>query len=133
MSYTGIVGALNAGFAMAPLTQRFAHRALIQFSTILLILSYILMTFPGHLSFYLIAHAFTSLGNTVIHTLSLSDFANAFGKNDIGLAMGVAGSIQSLASGVVAPIVAGFCTELGGHSSASAAAALITFIQYFLI
>ena len=133
MSYTGIVSAVNSFFGLGPLTKAgFSTHRLLQTSTLLLLIGYFWMSYPGYLLVYLCLHAVVSLASTVIHTFSINEFVNAISKTDTGLAMGVAASIQSLASGVFAPLVGGFFTQFSGSESPNVIASVITVMQFYL-
>eukprot|EP01125_Pyxidicula_operculata_P009234 TRINITY_DN3053_c0_g1_i3.p1 TRINITY_DN3053_c0_g1~~TRINITY_DN3053_c0_g1_i3.p1 ORF type:complete len:384 (+),score=51.84 TRINITY_DN3053_c0_g1_i3:135-1154(+) len=94
LSFSGLLGVLSASF-VGFISQRFEKTKLIWICTLIVIAADLLFITPmvDTLTGYLILMPFNSLSHSLLSTINLAKYTNAFNKNQVGLALGVSGSV----------------------------------------
>jgi len=127
MGVTGVV----TGLVHAPLTRTFPHHALLVAAGLLLGLYNGVTAFTTSLALFVALQPVASLSHLVLSTSALASFSHAFDQREIGLAMGVAGSVNSIGD-IVAPLLAGVLFNFVGLGGPRVISSLLIFIAFSL-
>jgi MFS family permease len=126
----GVVG-VATGLVHAPLTRLFPHHSLLIASGVLLSFYNAATAFTTSLALFVALQPVAGLSHLVLSTSTLASFSHAFDQREIGLAMGVAGSVNSIGD-IIAPLVAGVLFNFVGLGGPRAVSALLILIGFSL-
>jgi len=110
LAYVGVLAVLVQGGAIGWLTARFSDKRLMLISTIVMALALLAWAFVPNLATLLIVLAPLSAANGVLNTVLNSALTKSVYPEEVGGALGLSASIESL-SRVIAPSAGGFLLQ----------------------
>lgn len=110
--YGGLLGILLQGGLIGRLVKRFGEAKLVIAGFISMIVGYAMLGFAETLWFLLVVATITSFGNGILRPVLTSRITQAVGRHEQGVAIGISGSLSSVAM-TMAPPAGG---ALIGHS-----------------
>ncbi len=111
-SFSGFLGLILQGGLLGRLVKRFGEAPLVVAGFISAAIAYAVIGAAGTLLMILIAALFSAFGNGVLRPVITSRMTQAVGRHEQGAALGVSGSLQSIAM-VLAPPVGGMLIDRG--------------------
>jgi len=111
-SFSGFLGLILQGGLLGRLVKRFGEAPLVVAGFLSAAIAYALLGAAGTLVMILIAALFSAFGNGVLRPVITSRMTQAVGRHEQGAALGVSGSLQSIAM-ALAPPVGGFLIGRG--------------------
>lgn len=124
LAYVGVLAAAVQGGLIGVLTKRFSESRLMLFSSLLLILGFILWAVAPATWFLLIALLPIAVGGGVLSTVNRSMLSKSVSAEQVGGAMGLSASLESM-NGIIAPVLGGILVTLVGTWAPGVLAALI--------
>jgi MFS transporter, DHA1 family, tetracycline resistance protein len=121
LAYTGFLGIILQGGVLGRLVKRFHELPLVIAGFISVIVSYVVLGVTGTLWLLLVVSALSAFGNGVLRPAITSLITQQVGRHEQGVAIGISGSLNSLAM-TVAPPIGGM---LIGHHVASSGAGVL--------
>ncbi|MFT3694594.1 MAG: MFS transporter [Kofleriaceae bacterium] len=133
-AYSGFLGIIWQGGLIGRLVKKFGEVRLALLGFIAAVMAYVMMGFAYSLAFILVTGFVNSFGNGVLRPVLTSRLTQLVGRNEQGIALGISGSLSSLAM-TMAPPSGGFFLNMGSTfgwamvSACAAALGLIAAIQ----
>jgi MFS family permease len=112
-SFSGFLGMILQGGLLGRLVKKFGEGPLVIMGFIAAAIAYALLGFAHFWQLLLVAATFSAFGNGVLRPVITSRITQAVGRHEQGAALGVSGSLQSIAL-VLSPLVGGALID-GGH------------------
>jgi DHA1 family tetracycline resistance protein-like MFS transporter len=106
-AYAGVLGIILQGGLIGRLVKKFGEIKLALMGFIAAVIAYAVMGFAYTLAGLLVAATINSFGNGVLRPALTSRITQLVGRHEQGVALGISGSLSSLAM-TVAPITGGF-------------------------
>ncbi|CAN5121912.1 tetracycline resistance MFS efflux pump [soil metagenome] len=106
-AYAGFLGIILQGGLMGRLVKRFGEIKLALLGFIASVVAYVMMGFAYTLVFLIITATINSFGSGVLRPVLTSRITQLVGRHEQGIALGISGSLSSLAM-TMAPISGGF-------------------------
>ncbi len=129
-AYAGFLGIILQGGLMGRLVKKFGEIKLALLGFIASVIAYVMMGFAYTLVFLLITATVNSFGNGVLRPVLTSRITQLVGRHEQGIALGISGSLSSLAM-TMAPVCGGFFLNSDntlGWAMVAATAALLGLI-----
>lgn len=124
LAYVGVLAATVQGGLIGVLTKRFSESFLMLASSILLIIGFVLWAVSPTVWFLMIALLPLAVGGGVLSTINRSLLSKSVRPEQIGGALGLSTSIESL-NGIIGPALGGLLVTVIGTWAPGVAAALI--------
>ena len=124
LAYVGVLAATVQGGLIGVLTKRFSESYLMLASSILLIIGFVLWAVSPTVWFLMIALLPLAVGGGVLSTINRSLLSKSVRPEQIGGALGLSTSIESL-NGIIGPALGGLLVTVIGTWAPGVAAALI--------
>jgi DHA1 family tetracycline resistance protein-like MFS transporter len=132
LTYVGLLVVLVQGLVIGRLTARFQERQLILWAAVLMVLSLLAWALAASVPLLLIVLVPLALAGGVLGTLISSLITKAVNPDEIGGALGLSTSLESLAR-VLAPAAGGYLLgQLGASSLGLVSAALMAWLVAFV-
>jgi DHA1 family tetracycline resistance protein-like MFS transporter len=132
LSYVGLLSVLVQGLAIGRLTRRFPENWLILASVSLLAVTLLAWGFSPNVPILLVVLAPLSLASGVLNTVINSSITKSVYPEEVGGALGIAASIESLTR-AVAPLAAGaLLGALGTWAPGVAGAIIVAWLAFFV-
>jgi DHA1 family tetracycline resistance protein-like MFS transporter len=129
-AYAGLLGIILQGGLIGRLVKRFGEAKLALAGLVAAVIGYVMLGLAQSLIILLVAATINSFGNGVLRPVLTSQISQAVGRHEQGIAIGISGSLSSLAM-TMAPIAGGFM--LDHDSTLGWALVSATFITLALI
>jgi MFS family permease len=126
-SFSGFLGLILQGGLIGRLVKKFGEAPLVVAGFISAAIAYVVLGLAPTIMFILVAAVFSAFGNGVLRPVITSRMTQAVGRHEQGVALGVSGSLSSLAM-VLAPPIGGYLIDGGNLTEwalVSAATAVI--------
>jgi MFS family permease len=130
-AYAGLLGILLQGGAMRQLVKRFGELKLTLAGFATAVVAYVLLGWAYTLVMLLVAATISSFGNGVVRPALTALITQAVGRHEQGVAIGISGSLSSLAM-TLAPPSGGAMLD-GGHTMAWALIPATVMLLGFLV
>jgi len=131
MSYSGVIGVFSS-YLIGQISQYFGrHFLIITASFGSIILNIFTVTIVTSLTGWLLLMPFEAIFTTIFTTLNLAMYGSAFPKEKIGFAMGVAGSVDSIAR-IIAPLLSGVIFHYAHVTGIRLSCALLIALNFFV-
>lgn len=109
-AYSGFLGIILQGGLLARLVKRVGELRLVIAGFIAAVLAYITLGFATTVAILVIAATMSTLGNGVLRPVLTSQITQEVGRHEQGVAIGISGSLSSLAL-TIAPPIGGFLLD----------------------
>jgi DHA1 family tetracycline resistance protein-like MFS transporter len=129
-AYAGFLGIILQGGLMGRLVKKFGEIKLALLGFIASVIAYVMMGFAYTLVFLVVTATVNSFGSGVLRPVLTSRITQLVGRHEQGVALGISGSLSSLAM-TMAPVTGGFFLNRDntlGWAMVAAAAALLGLI-----
>ena len=123
LTYVGVLVVLVQGFIVGRLADRFSERRIVVAGVALLTVALLGWALAPTVGFMLIVLAFLPLSGGTLNTVTNSALTKAVREEEVGGALGLSTSLDSLTQ-ILAPIIGGFLIDELGPWAVGAAAAL---------
>jgi len=130
-SVVGMTGVVT-GLVHAPLTRLFPQRGQLVAAGLLLSLCNVVTAVTTSLPTYVMMQPVSSMSHMILSTFALASYSHAFAQSEVGFAMGVAGSFNSIGD-VLSPLAAGFLFNFVGLAGPRLASALLVIVSLSLL
>ncbi len=110
-AYTGLLGIILQGGILGRLVKRFGEVRLVLVGFIAVVIAYVLLGFAEVLAVLLMASTISAFGNGVLRPTITSLLTQRAGRHEQGIALGISGSLNSLAM-MLAPPTGGKLLDL---------------------
>ena len=110
-AYSGLLGIILQGGILGRLVKRFGEARLVIAGFIAVMIAYALLGFAEVLAVLLVATTMSAFGNGVLRPAVTSLITQGVGRHEQGIALGISGSLNSLAM-ILAPPVGGQLLDL---------------------
>jgi DHA1 family tetracycline resistance protein-like MFS transporter len=132
LAYVGLLSVLVQGVAIGRLTKRFAENRLIFAAVIVLAVSLLAWAFTPNVFLLLVVLAPLAFASGVLNTVVSSDITKSVYPEEVGGALGLASSVESLTR-VIGPAAGGFLLgSLGTWAPGVAAAVIMAWVVAFV-
>jgi MFS family permease len=111
-AYSGFLGIILQGGILGRLVKKLGEPPLAVAGFVAAAISYVLLGVTTTLALLVVAATISSFGNGVLRPVITSEITQAVGRHEQGVAIGISGSLNSLAM-TVAPPVGGFLIDRG--------------------
>lgn len=129
-SYMGVTG-VATGLFHASLTKAIPLPTLLFIAGISLTFYNLVTAFTTSLSLYIVLQPVAALSHLVLSTSTLAAFSQAFEQREVGLALGVGGSVNSIGD-ILSPLVAGVLFNYVGMGGPRMVSAILIFTAFSL-
>lgn len=130
-AYAGLLGIILQGGLIGRLVKKFGEVKLVLMGTLAGVIAYALLGLAETLALLLVAATINSFGNGVLRPVLTSQITQAVGRHEQGIALGISGSLSSLAM-AFAPPAGGFMLDHGWLVAWTAIPAAMSFIGFLL-
>jgi MFS family permease len=103
-AYSGFLGIILQGGVMGRLVKRFGETRIALAGFIAVVIAYVMLGFTYTLAVLLVASTISAFGNGVLRPVLTSLVTQRIGRHEQGVAIGISGSLSSLAMTVAPPI-----------------------------
>src|SRR5262245_626984 len=103
-AYSGFLGIILQGGILGRLVKRFGEAPLAVAGFLAAVIAYVLLGFAATLWVLLVAATISAFGNGVMRPVITSEITQGVGRHEQGIAIGISGSLNSLAMTVAPPI-----------------------------
>eukprot|EP00698_Gefionella_okellyi_P025383 TRINITY_DN9266_c0_g1_i1.p1 TRINITY_DN9266_c0_g1~~TRINITY_DN9266_c0_g1_i1.p1 ORF type:complete len:412 (-),score=78.84 TRINITY_DN9266_c0_g1_i1:361-1596(-) len=115
-AYNGCIGVVMTAIVLPMLAKAVSEKLMLIFGAAVLIVAHLATSVTYSLSSYLVILPFESLAHFAVSTCLMTLFSRAFDASDVGAAMGIGGSVRSVAA-VLAPLMCGILQHQFGLAS----------------
>ncbi|HEY0993193.1 MAG TPA: MFS transporter [Kofleriaceae bacterium] len=109
-AYSGFLGIILQGGILGRLVKRFGEPSLVLAGFLAAAIAYVMLGLTATLWVLLVAASISAFGNGVLRPVITSEITQGVGRQEQGIAIGISGSLNSLAM-TVAPPVGGFLLD----------------------
>jgi MFS family permease len=103
-AYSGFLGIILQGGVMGRLVKRFGEARIALAGFIAVVIAYLMLGFAYTLAALLVVSTISAFGNGVLRPVITSLLTQRIGRHEQGVAIGISGSLSSLAMTVAPPI-----------------------------
>jgi MFS transporter, DHA1 family, tetracycline resistance protein len=103
-AYTGFLGIILQGGLIGRLVKRFGEVRLALAGFIAVVVAYVVLGFTAALPLLLVVATISAFGNGVLRPVITSEITKQVGRHEQGVAIGISGSLSSLAMTIAPPI-----------------------------
>jgi MFS transporter, DHA1 family, tetracycline resistance protein len=103
-AYSGVLGIILQGGVLERLVKRFGEPRLVVTGFIAVVIAYVTLGFAVTVSILVVAATISTFGNGVLRPVVTSQITQHVGRHEQGLALGISGSLNSLALTIAPPI-----------------------------
>ena len=103
-SFSGFLGLILQGGLIGRLVKRFGEAPLVVSGFIAATIAYVWLGLAGSVTMILVAAVFSAYGNGILRPVITSRMTQAVGRHEQGAALGVSGSLQSIAMALAPPV-----------------------------
>jgi len=102
-AYTGFLGIVLQGGLLGRLVKRFGEARLALAGFIAIVIAYLVLGFIGTLVWLVLVSTISAFGNGVLRPVLTSELTQRVGRHEQGVALGISGSLSSLAMTLAPP------------------------------
>jgi DHA1 family tetracycline resistance protein-like MFS transporter len=103
-AYTGFLGIILQGGVLGRLVKRFGEPRLVIAGFLAAAISYVMLGFAATLWVLIVAATISAFGNGVLRPVITSEITQQVGRHEQGIAIGISGSLNSLAMTLAPPV-----------------------------